>query len=854
MKYRLFFYTIFFLIALFIAFSIPREIFAGYSSLYSFGAVSNDGNYPYYTALVRNGTTLYGITRRGGTLDKGIIFSIAIDASNYTILHDFDDQAYGIYPEGRIVYYDGKVYGTTYEGGSSNKGTVFSVNSDGTGFAVLHHFAGGLSDGAYPNKSGLTISGDTLYGTAKLEGANNKGVIYSIKADGTQYSIIHHSAVNDLIGPLEVSGSTLYGASNSSGDYGRGVIFKIDTNGDNFTTLHHFEGYPNDGQSPLGMTIDTETIYFVTGAGGSGGGAGTLGSMKTDGSEYAVLHNFDWADDGLNGAWPYGYPILVNNKLYGMTYYGGPYYAGLIYSIDPDGSNYDILYEFKEQGDGENPEGSAFIEYNNILHAPVTQDGAYNRGLIISYNLDETAPSLSLTAVSPDPTTNTTPTLSGTATDDLATVSTVEYQIDTTTGSWMSCTADDGTFDEASETFTCTAGTALSDGAHIFYVRATDSGGNTTSSGSEASDGFTIDTTSPIASSVSLVTKTNTSFTISWTTSEATSTQIEYGITDSYGSTTTESDTTTRVTAHTDTVSNLSACTIYSYRVVSRDAVENTGYSTLDKVRTNGCVSEKGSSFSNIPQIPTTASGMNQSGVFQTARGNAQGAGYAVTTILEENTFAFAAHLYSNTTPNTTFSLLNPTTPVSPAPFSLSTPQGTYFQMGTTLQEIWYDASITDGIAKIIPELQNKPSIISLSYTDRDLFTPGAGWFPESSLVLAHSIDGITWTILSTSVVDTDNNTVAALHKVGGYYMIMMKMDGGGYAPISVLGERTQNRNKYHEKEQDTEQNQEQEKNIRTKRYQETNQQQETNNQQTQPQSQNRSILQRFVGWVRSLF
>src|SRR3989344_2423501 len=112
---------------------------------------------------------------------------------------------------------------------------------------------------------------------------------------------------------------------------------------------------------------------------------------------------------------------------------------------------------------------------------------------------DATAPSISLTSLSPDPNNDNTPALSGTATDAVGTVSNVQFQMDSTAGSWTACTADDGTFDEAEEAFTCTVSTALSDGAHTMNVRATDSNSNTTASGSESSDAFTIDATAPVS-------------------------------------------------------------------------------------------------------------------------------------------------------------------------------------------------------------------------------------------------------------------------------------------------------------------------------------------------------------------
>ena len=63
---------------------------------------------------------------------------------------------------------------------------------------------------------------------------------------------------------------------------------------------------------------------------------------------------------------------------------------------------------------------------------------------------------------------------------------------DSTGGSWSNCTADDGTFDESTEAFTCTVTVALSAGSHTMYVRSTDSNDNTSGSGDESEDAFTV--------------------------------------------------------------------------------------------------------------------------------------------------------------------------------------------------------------------------------------------------------------------------------------------------------------------------------------------------------------------------
>ena len=137
-----------------------------------------------------------------------------------------------------------------------------------------------------------------------------------------------------------------------------------------------------------------------------------------------------------------------------------------------------------------------YIQYQIALTSVSANTPTFQDVSIAFTASDSTQPSISLTALSPDPNNDNTPSLTGTATDAAGTVSNVQFQMDGTSGSWTACTADDGSFDEATETFTCTP-SALSDGSHTIYVRATDSNSNTTASGSESSDTFTIDATAP---------------------------------------------------------------------------------------------------------------------------------------------------------------------------------------------------------------------------------------------------------------------------------------------------------------------------------------------------------------------
>ena len=84
------------------------------------------------------------------------------------------------------------LYGTTYLGGANGGGTVFSIKTNGTSFTVLHSFQSPMDDGNghYTNSdggwsgSGLALSGNTLYGTTPYGGTNGVGTAYEIILPG----------------------------------------------------------------------------------------------------------------------------------------------------------------------------------------------------------------------------------------------------------------------------------------------------------------------------------------------------------------------------------------------------------------------------------------------------------------------------------------------------------------------------------------------------------------------------------------------------------------------------------------------------------------------------------------------
>ena len=94
----------------------------------------------------------------------------------------------GANPLGNLVLSGNVLYGTTVSGGPSGVGTVFRMNTDGSGFTTLHNFSGG--DGASPQAE-LVLSGGTLYGTTTFQGSGGWGSIFALNLDGTGFTNLY---------------------------------------------------------------------------------------------------------------------------------------------------------------------------------------------------------------------------------------------------------------------------------------------------------------------------------------------------------------------------------------------------------------------------------------------------------------------------------------------------------------------------------------------------------------------------------------------------------------------------------------------------------------------------------------
>lgn len=362
---------------------------AQFTLLHSFSG--SDGASPYYGGPIVEGSTLYGTANFGGDDYGGVVFSMNTDGSDYTVLHNFASTATdGAYPLGSLALSGSTLYGTTYGGGTGGAygdGTIFSVNTDGTSYQTLYSFDG---TAGYNPFGGVTVSGSTLYGMTWASSGGD-GSIYSVNTDGTGYATLHNftgsasDGSSPVGGTMTLIGTTLYGLTANGGPSNNGVTFAININGSGYMNLVNFAG-GSDGANPYGsLTLVGTKLYGLTTYGGSAGD-GTVFSVNLDGSGYTSLYSFTGGAGG--GANPNGSLTLVGSTLYGTTANGGCSNNGVVFGISLNGGGYTNLYSFTGGADGANPDGD-LTAVGNTLYGWTSAGGSANDGTVFAVTIPE---------------------------------------------------------------------------------------------------------------------------------------------------------------------------------------------------------------------------------------------------------------------------------------------------------------------------------------------------------------------------------------------------------------------------------------------------------------------------------
>jgi uncharacterized repeat protein (TIGR03803 family) len=136
--------------------------------------------------------TLFGATFGDSVSDGGTLFKVNEDGTGYSVLHSFSGiSPDGLGPEALVEGSDGELYGTTGEGGASASGTVFKLDKDGSGYSRLHDFGATNDDGWSPAAGLVEGSDGAFYGTTESGGTHFGGTVFRLNKDGTGYAVLH---------------------------------------------------------------------------------------------------------------------------------------------------------------------------------------------------------------------------------------------------------------------------------------------------------------------------------------------------------------------------------------------------------------------------------------------------------------------------------------------------------------------------------------------------------------------------------------------------------------------------------------------------------------------------------------
>jgi uncharacterized repeat protein (TIGR03803 family) len=256
-------------------------------------------------------------------------------AGHAAVLHNFTGEADGGDPYGGVILDSkGNVYGTASEGGESNSGVVFKIDTAGQE-TVLYSFTGG-ADGGFPYGNLIQDAAGNFYGTTNGGGASGAGVVFKLAPSGQETVLYSFTGGADggypLAGLVRDAAGNFYGTTNGGGASGTGVVFKVVPSGQE-TVLYSFTGGA-DGAYPWWVTpvLDSAgNLYGTTIAGGTAN-AGVVFKVAPSGQE-TVLHTFTGGADGGN---PEAGVILGREgQLYGTTAFGGRTNVGVVFEIKP---------------------------------------------------------------------------------------------------------------------------------------------------------------------------------------------------------------------------------------------------------------------------------------------------------------------------------------------------------------------------------------------------------------------------------------------------------------------------------------------------------------------------------------
>ena len=331
---------------------------------------------------------LYGLTINGGSNSLGVLFQYDPFTSSFTKKYDFNGASSGSKPMGQLIQAsDGKLYGITTIGGANNKGTLFQYDPLTSTFTKMLDFDG-TTNGAIPKGSLIQGSDGKLYGMTSGGGSSNKGIIFQYdpvtavltkKFDFTGFT----TGAEPHGELLFASDGNLYGMTRLGGTSGKGVLFQYNLNTSTYTKKLDFNG-TDKGAEPYGSLIQGADgkLYGMTEDGGANN-IGVIFQFDIATSVYTKKLNFNGSD---NGSKPSGsFALGSDGKFYATTSEGGSNGNGVLFQYDIATGTYVKKSDFSALSTGHHPVNLAEAPIRVITTSPVTSTNCSGNPISVPY-------------------------------------------------------------------------------------------------------------------------------------------------------------------------------------------------------------------------------------------------------------------------------------------------------------------------------------------------------------------------------------------------------------------------------------------------------------------------------------
>ncbi len=345
------------------------------------------GSSPYGTLCVGSNNLLYALTFQEGANQYGTILEFNPATGSVLKKYDFNKPG-GIYPLGTMVTAsNGKMYGTTSEGGTYGKGVFFEFDPTNGAYTEKVNFNGANGSRTRMGKPMLAAN-NKIYGVTGEGGNTNYGVLFEFDPPtGILTPVFNFGSISDGYFPTnslaQAFDGTFYGITENGGLQDRGVIYKIDPQTFAFTKVADFNGAPSAGETPVGpLILNSNGNFYGMTLNGGAEQRGTIYEFNPSSNELSTVYHFGVS---VSGNQPFGGLAEYNGKYYGITRAGGANDLGTIFEFDPVTHAFQVKVNF-DNALGGNATGTLTLAPNNKFYGVNRSKGLNNKGTLFEFD------------------------------------------------------------------------------------------------------------------------------------------------------------------------------------------------------------------------------------------------------------------------------------------------------------------------------------------------------------------------------------------------------------------------------------------------------------------------------------